>query len=373
MPTPAILDLARRLSAAGPQLAAAKALVGFDGFVDERLIVVGERQDTATWTRMASLADFGAVANGAAGRAALREVVPVATDAGGCAVNLADGLAAVGASVHLAATIGAPRHPAFEAVCKRVAGVTDVGFVYGRTLALEFPDGKLMLSSVAQLAEITPELLAKAIEAPAFQAAARQSRVLALTNWTLYPHMTACWKMLQEKLLPRMAKPRVLCDLVDPGGRTADDIRAMVATLPGFRTAGGSVTLGLNANESKTVSRALGLPEPDLSDGGIAATAQRLAQRIGVDEIALHTARLNAIGTPAGTIVHPAGPHCPNPKKTTGAGDRFNAGFVAGMLLELSPEDRLRLAAAVSGAFVRDGESPSLATVVKHLEAWGQV
>jgi len=61
------------------------------------------------------------------------------------------------------------------------------------------------------------------------------------------------------------------------------------------------------------------------------------------------------------------------PQRMTGAGDAWNAGFIAGVLLALPPLGRLQLAHAVARVFVSAaaGPPPSLAEVRQHLASRG--
>jgi sugar/nucleoside kinase (ribokinase family) len=52
--------------------------------------------------------------------------------------------------------------------------------------------------------------------------------------------------------------------------------------------------------------------------------------------------------------------YCAKPKKSTGAGDRFNAGYCLGLLLKLDARSRLVCANASAGFFVREARSASL-------------
>ncbi len=79
------------------------------------ILVVGERHGANDWTAMASMADLGRILVAASGRNGLREMVVRATDAGGCSVNLGNGLASLGVQVHHFGTTGSPRHPAVVA------------------------------------------------------------------------------------------------------------------------------------------------------------------------------------------------------------------------------------------------------------------
>ena len=62
------------------------------------------------------------------------------------------------------------------------------------------------------------------------------------------------------------------------------------------------------------------------------------------------------------------------PQRMTGAGDAWNAGFVAGALLGLTPQERLELAHAVARVFVgaRSGPPPGLAEVREFLSSTSQ-
>ena len=71
-------------------------VVGFDGFVDEMVTVVAERHSLESFEPVPDIATFGALISAAAGHSSLREIVVRDVHPGGCAVNLGDGLAALG-------------------------------------------------------------------------------------------------------------------------------------------------------------------------------------------------------------------------------------------------------------------------------------
>ena len=71
-------------------------VAGFDGFIDEMITLVAERQSLEEFKPVADIGSFGALVSAAAGRSSLREIVVNAIHPGGCAVNLGFGLAALG-------------------------------------------------------------------------------------------------------------------------------------------------------------------------------------------------------------------------------------------------------------------------------------
>lgn len=349
--------LADRLRSAPRPLPA--VAVGFDGFVDEMISVVGERQSLTQFQAVPDIATFGGLITKAAGHSSLREIVVNAVHPGGCTINLGDGLAALGVPVAGFATLGEPIHPAFTPIIAGFRSIRTWGREPGRTLAFEFNDGKLMFSAVAPLADFTPEHVATCLADGEYATACAQARVIALTNWTLYPHMTAVWRLLQERVYAKLThRPAFFIDLVDPSSRSASDIRAMLDSLPAFADAG-PLTLGLNGNEANIVARLFGLPDADQNPESIQAQAVALQARLGNHEVVIHHIKFAAVAsaTESAALV---GPYCAKPKKSTGAGDRFNAGYCLGLLLNLPASDRLACACASSGFFVRQARSASL-------------
>ena len=283
---------------------------------------------------------------------------------------MGDGLACMGVPVTTFATAGEPIHPAFAEYAK-IATLHSWGAEPGRTLAYEFSDGKLMHSAVRQLAEFTPEYIQSRCEEGVFQEACREASLIALTDWSLYPHMTACWHYLQKNVFPEVASGTpFLIDLVDPSSRSEGDIREMLSALPGFQLIG-PVTLGLNQNEANILSRFTDnrvLDNPNSDDTARQATSLR--ETLQIHEVVIHSQKYAVCSGEEGEHCVD-GPYCSNPKKSTGAGDRFNAGYALGRLLDLDTETRLLLAVATSGLYVRKGVSATLPELSDFLREWG--
>jgi sugar/nucleoside kinase (ribokinase family) len=344
-------------------------VVGFDGFVDEMIRVVGERTSLESYEAVPDILTFGSLVSAAAGHSSLREIVVEAVHPGGCAVNLGDGLAAAGIPVDCFATLGDPVHPAFRETLSRFRKVASWGEEPGRTLAFEFADGKLMFSSVRQLTRFTPESVLPHIGDGAYLASCREAGVIALTNWSLYPHMTAVWGMLQREIYSNLAhRPHFFIDLVDPSSRSAGDIRGMLQALPAIERCG-PVTLGLNGNEANILARLLGLEPAGDSEEECLRLARALRPALGISSVVIHRLRFAASDGPAGAA-SASGPFCAQPLKSTGAGDRFNAGYCIGLLADADPEACLDLGSAASGFFVRNARSASRSELAEFLAGW---
>jgi len=346
----------------------APVVAGFDGFVDEMISVVAERTTLDSFAAVRDIATFGGMISAAAGHSSLREIVVNAVHPGGCAVNLGDGLAALGVPVDCYATLGEPVHPAFSEPLSRFRKAVSWGREPGRTLAFEFADGKLMFSSVKQLAEFTPEDIARRLGDGAYLSSCRGAAIIALTDWTLYPHMTAVWQMLNREVYSKLThQPQFFIDLVDPSSRSSEDILAMLEALP-FLESNGRVTLGLNGNEANILARLLGL-EAASDESSSERLAGELTEKTGICGVVIHNLKF-AVSHRSGASHCIAGPYCEQPLKSTGAGDRFNAGFCFGLLAHAGPEECLTLGCATAGFFVRNAASPTRNDLEVFLRRW---
>lgn len=330
------------------------------------ITLVDERQSLEKYVRVETIDRFGDLVKNAAGHSSLREIVVTQTDPGGCAINMGDGLTTMGVGVTTFATVGDPIHAAFYSYSQK-ATLTSWGREPGRTLAYEFADGKLMFSSVSHLSEFTPDYVRARLADGTFAAACRQADLIAFLDWTLYPHMTACWELLAADVFAKLAhRPMLFLDLVDPASRSRGDIEALLQRLPILNSVT-KTTLGLNQNEANILCEILGLShEKRPAMDGAAEQASRLRDALAIDEVVLHATRFAVLAIDGATAAAP-GPYCEKPVKSTGAGDRFNAGYALGLMLKLSPEERLYLGNATSGAYVRTGFSPSIEAVIRLL------
>lgn len=366
-----IADLAASLRSRGGELASIPATAGFDGFVDEMIKVVGSRTGVDSWQPLQHISAFGDWVNAAAGKSSLREIVVDRTDAGGCTVNLGDGLQTMGVPLSAFGTLGEPIHSAFEDFVKKCTVAQTWGKEPGRTLALEFDDGKLMLSAVAQLADFTPELLEQKFADGVFLKSCQESKLIALTNWTLYPHMSDCWRKVQSDVFAKLEhKPTLFIDLVDPRSRSEEDIRDMLEALKGFE-GNTACFFGGNLNEANAIGKLLGINEVEEEPAKVAEQAAKIREALGLSGVVTHCVGSAAMAT-ADDTAHVTGPFCGKPGKTVGAGDRFNAGWCAGKMLDLPLEQQLLFGVVSSGYFVRAMHSGTVDDLAGFAEKWAE-
>lgn len=370
MSTKALQQLADKVDSLRNQVLDTQVVMGFDAFVDESLRVVGERNSPEAYEPLPTIGDFGAWACAAAGRSGSREFVCEEIVAGGCTVNMGDGIATMGFPLHAYAGVGTPTHPAFTSFIEKCASVNPLGMAPGRALVTEFDDGKLMLCSFSHFARFTPDYLREEFADGAFRKACEQAKGIAFTSWSVYPYMSDCWRFLyQEALAGLEHRPHFFFDLADPASRSEEDLVEMIEALAGFEQIG-RVTLSVNGNEANRIAQALEVEKSDESEVQLERLCTQLRECTGISELGIHLVKGATTATDAGAVSI-AGPYCARPKKSVGAGDRFNAGFFAGLMLGLEPAERLRLGAACSGFFVRNVRSAQWPELVNFIREWG--
>lgn len=258
-------------------------------------------------------------------------VGPIAFKVGGNAANTGMALARLGADVELVARTGSLGLAMLgEAARATGLGTSLVTLVPegSATLALEFGPSNLMLSHAGPVARFGPSALSDA----AWEAIDAADAV-CVTNWSQNRQGSALLRAVSRRAARNRA--HVFVDTSDPRHRPGAASELVNPALWRDVTA-----WGMNENELRAVTGAA---------RASMATAMALSRRVGC-RIDLHTRRW-AASAGAGFAVRVPGVEA-KPRRLTGAGDAWNAGNVAGDLLGLSAEGRLRLAHAVAHRYI---------------------
>ena len=347
------------------------AVLGFDGFVDKIMHVVANRTGPGTqFERMPKIEDFGNRIVAAAGKSTNMELYPIMEKLGGNGPIMGNALLAAGVKTRYIGALGSPTiHPVLADFAARTEAVS-IGDP-GMTTAVEFEDGKILLGNMASLDNVTMEAILSTMGEGAFLDLLSRADLIALVNWTMIPHMTEIFSVLLDRILP-ILPPRdqrvFFFDLADPEKRSVGDLQTALRTISRFHPFG-SVTLGLNLKEAIQVAKVLDLPEPETDEAGLKALASGIRQNLQIGTVVVHPTDSAACATRDDTWWVP-GPYTEKPKITTGAGDHFNAGFVTGQLLKLTPEACLTMGVSFSGFYVRTAKSPSLNDMDGFLREW---
>ncbi|MCW0220582.1 MAG: hypothetical protein OJI67_19805 [Prosthecobacter sp.] len=366
---PSLLEIADRLESLMEMIASLPVVAGFDAFVDEVFQIVGNRESAAVFERVKTIREFEKWVGASAGKSGLREAVLIERSAGGCAVNQGDGLTSLGFPLTSFASTGSDS--VFDAFRKKCCRLENLDLEPGRTVAYEFEDGKLMLCSVGHLAQLNSDYLRKHFIQGPFRESCSSAAAIVLTGWSVFSQMNDCWRFLQSEALAGLGnRPRLFFDLADPASRSPSDLVEMLEVLRGFEAIG-PVTLSLNGNEANQLAKVVGINEVDGNRLDCERQATALRERAGISEVGIHCLRFATSATESETVTVNSA-YTPSPSKSVGAGDRFNAGWLAGLLLHFPQASQLLLGSACSGFFVRNARSATLPELAGFLRDWSK-
>ena len=349
-----------------------EVLVGFDGFIDHIIDIVDKRTDLNTYSRIETIATFGAKVSAAAGKSAGFGSVITTTKLGGNGPIMANALCAQDLPVTILGILGKPTiEPVFQGLASRAKRTLSLG-PPAVTNALEFDDGKIMLNISAPLNEITfASITATCGGSEGLKLMLKNSAGIATINWTQTQGLTDIWRRMAKEVLPglRSDRPYWFVDLCDPHRRTNADIQAGMQALSAIQ-AHSEVVLGLNESECRQLCDVYGIAYSTRQPEWEAARESCVALRskLGLGMVMCHMVRSSAVAWSGGTAAA-EGFFEPKPKITTGAGDHFNAGFFSALLSGVSPAHFLQIGAATSCHYVRTAESPTRAQLIALLRS----
>lgn len=178
--------------------------IALDGYIDKIQKVVASTNASNENQYFKSLDAFGKQIQQAAGRSTQIEIVSEVVKLGGNAPIMAQALARLGISNHCVGTFGEPLiDPVFQAMHEQVK-LLSVGNS-ATTNALEFDDGKLMLSELSVFETIDWAYTKAKIGLDKLVDISKKADLIALVDWTNLPHATDLWRGFFTILLYLMA------------------------------------------------------------------------------------------------------------------------------------------------------------------------
>ena len=352
------------------ETSATRAFVGFDGYVDRIQKVVRSKSATGSqyFDGIREVADLMQTMAGKSGQI---ELITLATKIGGNAPILANALASLGVPNWCVGPLDEPIFAQMHPACDLIS----VG-PPASTNALEFGDGKIMLSEVSPFERLRWAYVAEQVGLERLRQQYVESQLLAFVDWANLPHGNNLWAGYLADIVqttPRAEPPFFLFDLCDPTKRGADEIRECLAIVAAF-VPYGRVVLGMNENEARRIYLALnGYSPADTlrldQTPGLATIATYIQHHTAIPTVLIHPTNSSLVATAAG-IDQQNGRLVPIPKVLTGAGDNLNAGFCWGLLHGFDMSSCLLLGMAASGAYIQNGYSPSVSDLTAYLTNW---
>lgn len=346
-----------------------KAVMGFDGFVDQILHVVKTRTDANNYIRMETLKEFGDFISKAAGLSANIEFIPIKNKLGGNGPIMSNALSNYNLDVTYIGAVGEDSiNKVFNEMSKKstVINISNPGL----TDAVEFLDGKLMIGKRECLKDVNWKRIKEKIGIKELTSLFSNAKLVGLENWTMLPYMTEIWNGLINEVLLNINTnfdKYIFFDLADPENRLKDDILEALSVMKKFSSKF-KVILGLNEKEAFEIGEVLDIPSKT-KKLSLEDLIKSIAKKLDIYCLVVHPVK-EAFAVCDNKLYHTLGPYEPNPKLTTGAGDNFNAGFCFGKSIGLSTQLSLVLGTATSGYYVRNSKSPTLENIINFLNDW---
>lgn len=347
-----------------------EATIGIDAFIDKIVRVVHSKSEDNEYVFFSDIAQFGKHLVSKSGMSCGIEINERFTKLGGNAPIMANSLGALDVNVNCIGALGYPDiDPLFTDLSPKCKLYT-IGNP-GYTTALEFDDGKIMLSQRDYLHKIDWSTLKDILGIDKIKEFFSTSNLIGLVNWNGMINFNNIFKGILEDILKtqKVNKHQIIFfDMADFSERTSEDIREAIELIRNFNDYN-KVILGLNENEAILLYKAL-FPQKELIE--LNDLGQYLYDNIKVDALVIHTLT-SSIAWEANIKVEVPSLYVKKPKLSTGGGDNFNAGLCFGQLMGLDFQGSLYTANATSGYYVRNAKSPSVDNLIETLEAWDQL
>ena len=330
-----------------------RALIGFDGYIDELQRVIRERRNETECTYFEKISEFASRLAAAAGVSADMETVTITRKLGGNGTILANALSRLGIDT---TCIGAMGYPEINSVFSEMPvnchlySVCDPAYTH----AFEFDDGKLMFANVQPLAGLTWHRISEHMGMDILRKQFAESDLIALVNWSGIPGTKGIWAGILQDILPYLSgeKRKFFFDIADPSKKPKEEILDILELISDFSDYG-EVILGLNENEARQLAAVIS-PQTQTS---IEEAGQKIFRFMRIQTLLIHPIDC-CIAVSADGIYREQGTLVSHPVISTGGGDNFNAGFCYGWIQNMSLRESMQIGMRVSGWYVGHGYSP---------------
>lgn len=341
-----------------------RVMIGFDGFIDKLVHPVKSLQDDGHMEYFENIGEFGDFISGKSNRSCCIEIRPVMKKIGGNAPITGRALAVLGIPTKC---IGAFGYPEMETMFQEKTENLEMISIAnpGRCTALEFEDGKVMLSESHEIRELNYTTLKSRLKEEKILEIVQLSDVIALMNWSETLECESIWEGLLDDILPKVShaeEKKIFIDISDCSNRSRKDISGLAEMVERFSGLC-RVYMSLNRNEFEQFSRKLDY------HGEMEERMRQLKEKCGLSALVIHDTD-GAYIMEQETMVFWENKYNSNPKILTGGGDHFNAGMIYGLVMEMDLNEAVIIGNAVSGYYVTYAESPNPEQLKKFIEQW---
>lgn len=343
-----------------------KILLGCDGFVDETYEIVEVRKSPTDFSTMKNLRMFGELLVERADGGVGVELVPKRRCEGGFGVNTARLAAVLGLNPVLPGLYGkADIDPAFDEFkdsC-RLYSLGDPAL----TIALEFNDGKVLMSNLEAVSNLTWDDFEKFFGPEKLREMFADVDILGLGYWSLTADFDNLFKGFMKQYEALTPPRRMFFDFADIKKKSSESFMHSLQLIASYNNKI-PMTLSLNEHEVFELFGRTGIECTDRSPAAVATALTTARQKIGFDELVVHTPEFAAASSTADGEAHALQERQTEVVRSAGAGDSFNGGYICASLGEIPIKERLVIANAATAYFVTHAAAPTKEELVTQIE-----
>ena len=338
-----------------------------DGFVDEVWEIVDTRAGAEDYTIYEQMSRFGQrIVDTGSGGIGLELVKKRPNTFGGLTGNIGYSVARLGADTTLVGVFGDNGlDPSFEVVAQLCEVISvDAPSV---THVFEFNNGKLLMSHMESVLNINWDKIVQVVGLEKMQSLIQRSDIIAVGYWSVLPHFDDILENICKHLPEDGKERRFFFDLADLKKKELDSLKFTLNLLKKLSEKA-PMTLSLNEHEAAVI---FGLYDETLDDLGrpLQVKLDDVRKKLGLDELVVHDPHFGAAACADEEPAFVKARFCTNVVRSAGAGDNFNGGYVAARLAGLNITERLHVANATVGHFIRTGEYPTVELMIAQMNS----
>jgi len=343
-----------------------KILLGCDGFVDETYEIVEVRKSQSEYTSMRKLRQFGELLVERADGGVGVELVWKRRCEGGCGINTGRIAAFLGIKPILPGLYGEtaidPAFKEFEDNCELLSLGNPA-----LTIALEFPDGKVLMSDLAAVSNLSWKDVEERLGEEKLSQMFTDLDILGLGYWSLTANFDDLFKGFMAQCEKNQFPRRMFFDFADIKKKSSE---AFLESLNLIRPYNEKVpmTLSLNEHEVFELLSRIGIEKPALKPAVVASALTAAREKIGFDELVVHTPEFGAASSAKDGEAYAIQERQKDVVRLAGAGDSFNGGFLCASLGDLPLKQRLVIANAATAFFVTHATGPTREQLIAQIE-----
>lgn len=343
-----------------------KMLLGCDGFVDETYEIVQERRSQSDYTAVPKLKQFGELLVDRADGGVGVELVWKRRCEGGCGINTGRIAACLGIKPILPGLYGDNAIDAafeeFEHSCE-ILSLGDPAL----TIALEFPDGKVLMSDLKAVSSLTWADVESRLGEPKLKEIFTDLDILGLGYWSLTANFDDIFNGFMAQCEKFGFPKRMFFDFADIKKKSSE---AFIKSLDLIKRYNDRIkfTFSLNEHEVFELFARIGVAQPPLEPAAIAASLKEAREKIGFDELVVHTPDFGAASSASEGEAYALQEKQTKVVRLAGAGDSFNGGYLCASLGDLPLKERLVIANAATAFFVCNATGPTREQLIAQIE-----